>query len=80
MDVAKIKPDDKNTAKDRANDEKVLKDEMTEGKNPKEVAEIYSKGDQYYCAECHSELPVHQSCQGCHKEIDWDRVFIETRH
>jgi hypothetical protein len=30
MDVAKIKPDDKNTGKDRANDEKVLKDEMIE--------------------------------------------------
>ena len=28
--MAKIKPDDKNTGKDRANDEKVLKDEMIE--------------------------------------------------
>jgi hypothetical protein len=68
-----------NNQSDKSKDEEKRNREMTEGKNPKEVAEIYSKGDQYYCAECHSELPVHQSCPGCHKEIDWDRVFIETR-
>jgi primosomal protein N' len=49
-------------------------DEMAEGKSPEVVAAIYSKGGQYYCAECHSELPIHQSCPNCHMEIDWDRL------
>jgi hypothetical protein len=53
-------------------------DEMTEGKGPAETAEIYKKGEKYYCAECHSELPVKQPCPSCHKSLDWDRIFIET--
>lgn len=50
-------------------------DEMTEGKSPEVVAGIYSKGDKYYCAECHSELPVRQPCPNCHAEIDWNQVM-----
>jgi hypothetical protein len=79
MDVAKIKPDDKNTGKDRANDEKVLKDEMTEGKNPDQVAAIYREGGKYYCAECRTELPMHQSCPTCHAHVDWDRFMAENK-
>lgn len=60
-------------------DELKRDDEMAEGKDPETVAKIYAKGSQYYCAECHSELPVHQSCPNCHSEIDWDRVKIENR-
>ena len=67
--MAKGKPNDEKTV-----DAKKLKDEMVEGKSPEEVAAIYSKGGKYYCAECHSELPVHQSCPTCHLEIDWDRA------
>ncbi len=53
---------------------------------PKEVEEEYEasdqvikKGSKYYCPECHSEIPVKQACHTCGKEIDWDRVLIETR-
>ncbi len=53
---------------------------------PKEVQEEYErgnkilkKGDKYYCAECHSEVPVMKMCPICKTVIDWDRVFIETR-
>ena len=53
--------------------------EMAEGQNPEVTAQILKKGDQYYCAECHSELPIHHDCPGCHAHIDWDRVIIESR-
>jgi len=53
--------------------------EMAEGKGPAEAAQIYKKGDKYYCAECHSQLPYMQSCPTCHKEIDWARVEAEIR-
>ena len=45
-------------------------DEMAEGKSPEVVTALYGKGGQYYCAECHSELPIHQSCPTCHMEIE----------
>jgi hypothetical protein len=51
--------------------------DMAEGKNPEIVKAIYSKGDKYYCAECHSELPMHTDCPSCHAHIDWDRVTKE---
>lgn len=51
-----------------------------------EIEEVYQKGDQvmkkgekYYCTECQSEVPVHQTCHNCKKHIDWDRVFLEFR-
>jgi hypothetical protein len=69
--MAKAKPDDEKTK-----DIKKLKDEMAEGKSPKEVEAIYSKGGKYYCAECHRELPMRQSCPNCHLEIDWDRATL----
>jgi hypothetical protein len=60
-------------------DKEIRNDEMAEGKSPEVVAEIYQKGEKYYCAECHSELPVKQACPVCHKELDWDRILIERR-
>jgi hypothetical protein len=60
-------------------DKEIRNDEMAEGKSPEVVAEIYKKGEHYYCAECHSELPVKQACPICQKELDWDRILIE-RH
>ena len=60
-------------------DAKRRNDEMIEGKSPDEVAEIYKKGEKYYCAECHSEVPIMKSCPKCQTVIDWDRVFLETR-
>jgi hypothetical protein len=60
-------------------DKAIRNDEMAEGKSPEVVAEIYKKGEKYYCAECHSELPVKQACPSCHKELDWDRILIERR-
>ena len=60
-------------------DELKRDNEMAEGKSPKTVAKIYAQGAKYYCAECQSELPVHQSCPNCHSHIDWDRVRIENR-
>jgi hypothetical protein len=53
--------------------------EMAEGQTPKVAAKILKKGDQYYCAECHSELPMHSDCPTCHAHIDWDRVMMERR-
>jgi hypothetical protein len=53
--------------------------EMSEGKNADIAAQILKKGDKYYCAECHSELPIHHDCPGCHAHIDWDRVTMESR-
>lgn len=35
--------------------------------------------DKYICEECHSEVPIRQSCPVCKKEIDWARVFTETQ-
>ncbi|GEM_PF-1417706 len=73
-----------NLAKQKLNEEKKQdlqkrNDEMAEGKSPEEVAEIYSKGGKYYCAECQSELPVRKSCPNCNKEIDWERLNFEHR-
>jgi hypothetical protein len=48
--------------------------EMAEGKSPEVAAQILKKGDKYYCAECHTELPIHQDCPTCHIHIDWNRV------
>ncbi len=70
--MAKTKPND-----DRKRDILKLKDEQAEGKSPKEVADIYKEGDKYYCAECKTELPIHQSCPNCKKEVDWDRWRLE---
>ena len=64
---------------ERKKDAKKLKDEMAEGKSPDVVAELYRKGDKYYCAECHAELPIHKDCPNCQAHIDWDRVLIERR-
>jgi hypothetical protein len=64
---------------EKTKDVKKLKDEMVEGKSPETVAQIYRKGDKYFCAECNSELPVHQPCPTCHTHIDWDRVMMERR-
>ena len=71
-------------AKQKVNEEKKKdlqkrNDEMAEGKSPHEVAEIYSKGGKYYCAECQSELPIRKSCPNCKKEIDWERLNFERR-
>jgi rubrerythrin len=77
--MAKIRKDDKKTTDDRSSDEKILKDEMVEGKNPNEVAAIYREGGKYYCAECRTELPMHQSCPTCHAHVDWDRFISESR-
>jgi hypothetical protein len=74
FEMAKGKPGD-----EKIKDAKKLKDEMAEGKNPGVTAQIYRKGDKYYCAECNSELPIHQSCPTCHAHIDWDRVLMENR-
>jgi hypothetical protein len=35
--------------------------------------------DKYVCEECHSEIPIKQTCPNCKKEIDWDRVIQESR-
>jgi hypothetical protein len=65
---------------EKARSDKAIRNaEMAEGKSPDVVAEIYKKGERYYCAECHSELPLKQACPTCHKELDWDRVMIEKR-
>jgi hypothetical protein len=53
--------------------------EMAEGKGPEEAAKIYKKGDKYYCAECHSQLPLEQDCPTCHAHIDWARLEVEMR-
>ncbi len=67
-----------NEVKERS-DKAIRNDEMAEGKSPEVVAEIYKRGEKYYCAECHSELPLKQACPTCHKELDWDRILIERR-
>jgi len=51
--------------------------EMAEGKSPEVAAQIYKKGDKYYCAECHSELPMDKNCPSCHAHVDWERIRIE---
>ena len=61
---------------EKIKDAKKLKDEMAEGKSPEVVAQIYRKGDKYYCAECNSELPFHQECPTCHTHIDWNRATL----
>ncbi len=69
-------------AKDKKPSESKEKDllarnaEMAEGKSPEEAAKILKKGDKYYCAECNSELPIHQDCPSCHAHIDWERIRI----
>lgn len=50
-----------------------------EKKSPEVVAEIYKQDDKYYCAECHSELPIKQDCPICKKKLDWDRIMFERR-
>jgi hypothetical protein len=50
--------------------------EMAEGQTPEVAAQIYKKGDKYYCAECHSELPMHQDCPTCHIHIDWEQIRV----
>jgi hypothetical protein len=66
--------------KDEITEDIIKRDnEMAEGKNPETVAKIYAKGSKYYCAECHAELPMQQSCPNCHTHIDWERVKIESR-
>ena len=71
----------KNKKPDEEKEQDLLKRnrEMTEGQSPKVAAKILKEGDRYYCAECHSALPLHTDCPSCHAHIDWDRVFIETR-
>ncbi len=53
--------------------------EMAEGQNPEVAAQIYKKGDKYYCAECNSELPMHRDCPSCHAHIDWERARFGGR-
>jgi uncharacterized paraquat-inducible protein A len=53
--------------------------EDIEEKSPQEVKEIYKKDGKYYCAECHAELPFKNPCPVCKKQIDWDRIGIESR-
>ncbi len=53
--------------------------EMAEGQSPAKSAQIFKQGNKYYCAECHSELPLHQDCPSCHAHVDWDRIQIEGR-
>jgi hypothetical protein len=72
MDKAK-RQSDSNADKLKRNEE------MAEGKNPEVAAQIYKKGERYYCAECHSELPIHQDCPTCHVHLDWDRIMMERR-
>jgi hypothetical protein len=69
----------KNKKLDPERKEDVMKrdDEMAEGRSPDVVKQIYGKGGKYYCAECHSELPIHTDCPSCHAHIDWDRVRME---
>jgi len=64
---------------ERLQDLKKRDDEMAEGKSPDVVAAIYSRGGKYYCAECQSELAMHQPCPNCHMEIDWERANFEHR-
>jgi primosomal protein N' len=35
--------------------------------------------DKYVCEECQAEVPIRQACPVCKKEIDWDRVFEESK-
>ena len=74
-----MKKDKKQNSEAEKLDKAIRNDEMAEGKSPEVVAEIYKKGEKYYCAECHHELPIKQSCPICQKELDWDRILIE-RH
>jgi hypothetical protein len=53
--------------------------EMAERNNPEVAAQILKKGDRYYCAECNSELPIHQDCPSCHAHLDWDRILPMSR-
>ena len=69
----------KNSKDEMTKDQLKRDNEMAEGKSPEEVARIYAKGSKYYCAECHSEIPIHKACPTCHSEIDWERVMIERR-
>lgn len=52
---------------------------MTTEREIKHDEEVYKKADRYYCAECHSEVPIKQDCPTCKKKIDWDRVRYESR-
>ena len=77
--MAKEKFNKEKVEEEKNNDARKLEDEMAEGKSPDEVASIYREGDKYYCAECRSELPIHQSCPTCHMQPDWDRALSELR-
>ena len=70
---------DNNYSNDKANDAVRRNEEMAEGENSQVAAEIHKTGGKYYCPECHSELPVKQACPGCGKELDWDRIMLESR-
>ncbi len=53
---------------------------MAKDKKKDKGTGVYKIKEKYHCAECHSEIPIKQACPICKKEIDWDRVFLETRH
>jgi rubrerythrin len=71
----------KNKKQDEAKKDDLLKRnaEMAESQNPETAAKILKKGDKYYCAECHSEIPMHKDCPTCHAHVEWDRVMMERR-
>jgi rubrerythrin len=46
----------------------------------KQKGQVIKVGEKYECAECHADIPIHQDCPICKKHIDWDRVFMESRH
>jgi hypothetical protein len=48
-------------------------------KEKKQKGDVIKVGDRYECTECHSEVPIKKACPVCKTEIDWDRIFIETR-
>jgi hypothetical protein len=71
-------PEKKNRNQSKEQDLSKRSAEMAEGKNPTVAAAIYRKGDKYYCAECHSELPFHKDCPACRAHIEWDRILFEN--
>jgi hypothetical protein len=53
---------------------------VAKGKEKEKSKQVYKVKEKYHCAECHAEVPIKQACPICKKEIDWDRVLIESRH